>query len=210
MRVYTRNLPYYGFCSYIFPFFYQTEIIIDFEEEILVVIQEIVMATNRWRTRVLSIVQKIACFVVTMCVVGGVTLVAMESQRRGGPAREMGRGGIGRLVMIPLRKLDLSRSQLVQIRSVVKPNHSALRETLERVRVARKALYETMKNDWVDAQEIRMLAENLGVLEGETAVARAQLRGQVWQLLTHGQKAKAEALEDDWMRERQERRRGQR
>tara|TARA_Y100000588_G_scaffold375832_1_gene452692 strand:- start:207 stop:686 length:480 start_codon:yes stop_codon:yes gene_type:complete len=158
----------------------------------------------------LGIVQKIACFVVTMCVVGGVTLVAMESQRRGGPAREMGRGGIDRLVMIPLRKLDLSRSQLVQIRSVVKPSHSALRETLKRVRVTREALHETMKNDWVDAQEIRMLAENLGVLEGDAAVERAQLRGQVWQLLTPGQQAKAEALQDDWMRERREWRRGQR
>ena len=167
--------------------------------------------------------QKITCFVVTMCVLGGVTLVATESERRGGPGREMGRGGIDRLVMIPLRKLDLSSSQRAQIRNVVEPSHDVLRETHEQVRVAREVLNEVMKDDWVDVQEIRLLAENLGVLEGDAAVARAQLRGQVWQLLTPGQQAKAEALEaerisnredrrsaDDWMRERRERRRGQR
>ncbi len=142
--------------------------------------------------------------------------VSQPLEGRGRSGRMMcgpgGPGGMG----LPLGRLDLSEDQRAQVRNVMEQNQAALREAEGRVRAARGALSEAVNADVFNEGAIRAVANELGLAEGEAAIQRAYVRGQIWQLLTPDQQAaalEAQAEFDerrDHRRERMRERRGRR
>ena len=92
-----------------------------------------------------------------------------------------------------LRELDLTEEQRQEMHALAEPS---AKETFERVRQTRKALNEAVENG-EDEGAIRQYAYELGMAEGDAAVARAQTHAQMMQILTDEQVEKYEALKEE-------------
>ena len=127
-----------------------------------------------------------------------------EAQRRGGRG---GRGG-GRPAasLLPLRQLDLSTEQREQVRAAVAESRESRRDTARAIRRARRAMAEAVAADEVDEERIRSLAADLGRLEGDAAVGRANLRAALWRLLTPEQQTRAAEIRAERAARREEER----
>lgn len=117
-----------------------------------------------------------------------------EAQRwggSGGPGGRDGRGGRGEARLLPLRQLDLSDEQREQVREAVGESREAGRDTARAMRDARRSLAEAVTAQPVDEDRIRSLAADLGRLQGDAALGRANLHAALWGLLTPEQQARA-------------------
>ena len=153
---------------------------------------------------------KVAAAVAALLVVLLVAATVSEAQRRGGRG---GRGGLGggrpAATLLPLRQLDLSEEQREQVRAAVAESREAGRDTARALRDARRGIGEAVAAEAVDEERIRALAADLGRLQGDAAVGRANLRAALWLLLTPDQQARAAEIRAE-RAERQEERRERR
>ena len=157
-------------------------------------------ALRGWRGRVPAAV---AAFLVVLLVAASVS----EAQRRGGRG---GRGGLdgGRpaATLLPLRQLDLTEDQREQVRAAVAESREAGRDTARAIRDARRGIAEAVAAEAVDEERIRALAADLGRLEGDAAIGRANLRAALWGLLTPEQQARAAEIRTERAARQEERR----
>ncbi len=148
---------------------------------------------------------KVAAAVAALLVVLLVAAAVSEAQRRGGRGGRGGFGGGRPAAMLPLRQLDLSDEQREQIRAAVAESREARRDTARAIRGARRAMAEAVTAEAVDEGRIRSLAADLGRLEGDAAVGRANLRAALWRLLTPEQQARAAEIRAEREARREER-----
>ena len=144
----------------------------------------------------------------TTLVVTDTWAQAREPGVGGPPVGRMQRGG-GRAStgLLPgLRRLDLTDAQREQIRTLAQQHRDATREVGGQLMSAREALRDAVTAEVANEGAIRALASQLGTLEGDAAVVRAQLSAQVWQILTPDQQAQLRALQAQADERRQQRR----
>jgi Spy/CpxP family protein refolding chaperone len=118
-----------------------------------------------------------------------------EGGRRQGPGR-MQRGFDRGFEGLPLRELELTEAQQQDIRSIFEQNREAGRGAGDKLREARRALYEATVAESVDESAIRAAASALANAEAEAAISRARIYAQVWKVLTPEQQEKAKALRE--------------
>jgi protein CpxP len=146
-----------------------------------------------------SKVRMVVGLAVAALVVGtiaiGVTYAQQADQRRGvmmmgghgkmaGPLGAMRRG---------LAQLGLSDDQKQQIKGIVSGHKEALEGFAGQVRQARQALGDAVAND-ADEATIRLKSADLAKVQADFAVLGAELRKQVFAVLTPEQHTKAKAL----------------
>ena len=151
-----------------------------------------------------------------LALTAAMTLVATDTwaqlRRPGAGGSPFGRmqrgGGRGPTGMLPdLRQLDLTDAQREQIRTVAQQHRETTREEVgEQLMSAREALRDAVTAEVANEGAIRTLASQLGTMEGDVAVARAQLNAQLWQLLTPDQQAQLRELQAQAAERRQQRR----
>ncbi|HEX2445008.1 MAG TPA: Spy/CpxP family protein refolding chaperone [Vicinamibacterales bacterium] len=117
--------------------------------------------------------------------------------------------GFGGFDGLALRQLDLTDAQREQVRSIFEQNRDEMRAAGEKLRTARRGLYDATSAGTVDEAAIRTAAEALANAEAEAAINRARVHAQVWQILTPEQQAKAKELRQQREARRKERRQGQ-
>ena len=99
--------------------------------------------------------------------------------------------------MLPLPQLGLSETQKDQAHDVMQRHRGELDALGGKVQAARQAYQKAVQATPVDENAIRAAAEALAGVMGDLGVARAQVRAEVWALLTPGQQAKAKQIEAD-------------
>ncbi|MCY4026873.1 MAG: periplasmic heavy metal sensor [Acidobacteria bacterium] len=153
---------------------------------------------------------KVAAAVAALLVVLLVAASVSEAQRRGRGGRGGFGGGRPAAALLPLRQLELSEEQREQVRAAVAESREAGRDTARAIRDARRGIGEAVAAEAVDEERIRALAADLGRLQGDAAVGRANLRAALWRLLTPEQQARAAEIRAERavrQEERRERRR---
>src|ERR1044071_7209361 len=90
--------------------------------------------------------------------------------------------------------LDLSDSQVAQIRTILNQNRTAARPLFKQIHDERLALKQAVENGKTDTATLQPLANQLGQTVSQLAVMRAQVAGQIYPILTPAQRAKAEKL----------------
>ena len=114
--------------------------------------------------------------------------------RRGGPMRG-GPGGPAGAIDLPLGQLNLTAQQRDQVKSVIDSHQDEIKALADREMAAREALQKTIVADTVDDNAIRQKAADVAAVEADTAVMRAHVRAEVWQLLTPDQQTQAKTIE---------------
>jgi protein CpxP len=136
----------------------------------------------------------------------GAGLYAAQNQNTNPPpapfmGRHMGRGGpMGPMGFLgPMRwagrELGLTDAQKDQIRSILQSHRTELQAYGDRMRDARQALQAAIGADPIDDNAIRQASAGVAAVEADMAVARAHIRGEIWQVLTPDQQAKAKQLQ---------------
>jgi Spy/CpxP family protein refolding chaperone len=120
---------------------------------------------------------------------------AFAGRRGGGPGGPMrGRpGGPGAAIDLPLAQLNLTAQQRDQVKSIVDSHQDEMKALGDREMAAREALQQAITADTVDDNAIRQKSADLAAVEADTAVLRAHVRAEVWQLLTPDQQKQAKA-----------------
>lgn len=139
-----------------------------------------------------------------------VTPHVVAQQEAGQEGRRSGHGRMhrpfgGGFDGLPLRELDLTEAQRQEISSIHEQNCEAGRAVGDKLRDARRTLYEATTAESIDEPAIRAAANVLANAEAEAAISRARVHAQIWKVLTPEQQEKAKAL-----REERRERRGQR
>jgi protein CpxP len=153
---------------------------------------------------------RLVIFAALVLLVAG---VAAFAQGPGG-VRGRGPGGLGGPgIGVPLQALNLTEAQRKQVQQVTEQHREQTRTLIERLRTAQIARRQAVETLPVDESRIRAAMQDLAAIEADLAVEQAQLRSQLFSLLTPEQQAEAQKLRAAWesrMRERQLRiRRGQ-
>jgi len=92
--------------------------------------------------------------------------------------------------------LNLTDSQKEQVKAIFNGTAAVRDEGQGRMRSAREALYEAIKNNRGD-QEIEQLAAVIGALHGQGEAGKAKQRRRLYSLLTDEQKKKFETLHQE-------------
>ena len=79
------------------------------------------------------------------------------------------------------------------------------RDTFERLRERRQALYEAVDNG-ADEATIRQLAYDFGEAEGDAAVERSRMQKQMMEIFTPEQREQYQVLKEEQKQEMEERR----
>jgi Spy/CpxP family protein refolding chaperone len=112
---------------------------------------------------------------------------------RGGPGGPMGMlGPLGRMVMDRLNLTDAQRSQ---VKSVVQAHSADMKAVGARSFAAHQALEAAIDADAIDEATIRARSADVATIEADMAVMRAQIRAEVWQILTPDQQQQAKTLQ---------------
>jgi Spy/CpxP family protein refolding chaperone len=148
---------------------------------------------------------------VALALVGGLALAHAAAAQPGpfGPdghgRRGPGMKGEGRQGGMMLRGLDLTDAQRTQVRSVFEQHEAEIRALTEKVRTAHRAQHDAAAAVPFDEAQVRARAEEAAAAQTELAVLRARIHGEVFQLLTPEQRAKAQQLRADREKRMQER-----
>ncbi|MDE3155683.1 MAG: periplasmic heavy metal sensor [Acidobacteriota bacterium] len=155
--------------------------------------------TRTWRTAV-----------VAAAALGLIGLVSVAwAQGPGGPGwgRRMGPAmGMMPGVMLPLRAANLTDAQRTQVRTLMEQYRTTWGPQLG---PALKAVADAIKASPVDEGAIRARCADLAAVQANAAVAAAQLRAQIFALLTPAQQQQvlqAEAQMEQRMEQRRQRR----
>jgi protein CpxP len=109
----------------------------------------------------------------------------------------------GSLPMIAVR-LDLTDAQREQMRAVLESHRDEMKVLDDRSRAAHQALGAIVVSEVVDEATIRARSADVADVDADTAVGRARIHAEIWQILTPDQQAQAKRLQSDIAR-RQER-----
>ncbi len=108
----------------------------------------------------------------------------------GGPGMRRGAGGPGMM----LRQLDLTEAQRAQVKSIMDAHKTEVEGIGTKMREARKGLQAAMETIPVNEEAIREATAALAAVQAEANVHRANVRAEVFSILTDEQKAKAAQL----------------
>jgi len=152
---------------------------------------------------------------IAAALLGGAAIVvnAQQPGPLGSEARMHGRGtgghgGAGRGLQMHLRGLDLTDTQRTQVEGIMDANKAAFEEVGRRMGAARQELRKAIGASPVDEAAIRAASAGVAAVEADAAVLRAQVRTQIFGLLSAEQLQKATELEarrEARSKERQER-----
>lgn len=92
--------------------------------------------------------------------------------------------------------LDLSDSQVTQIRSILQQRMQNNRSLMQQARQARQALIQAVESGKTDTATLKPLADQVGQTASQLALARAQTFGEIYNILTPAQREKANKLHD--------------
>jgi Spy/CpxP family protein refolding chaperone len=126
--------------------------------------------------------------------------------RRGGPGRGGPMGMLGPLGPMVMGRLNLTDAQREQVRSVVQAHRDEIKAVGDRAFEAHRALEAVISADTVDESAIRARSADVATVEADMAVMRAQIRAEVWQLLTPEQQQQAKTLQAEIEQRRSTRR----
>jgi protein CpxP len=107
-----------------------------------------------------------------------------------------------------VRQLDLTDAQRGQIRGVLQNHRTGITALADKAFAARRALRDAVTADVVDESAIRDRSAALAAVHSELAVAAANIRAEVFQILTPEQRAKAADMRselDERVQQRRER-----
>jgi len=136
--------------------------------------------------------------------------------RRGGPGGFRGPGGPGRmgpLAQMGLRQLNLTEAQQGQVRGILESHQEEQRGLGEQAAALRHALDAAITSGTFDEATVRTTSADLGRVETELAVLRAQIHAEIFQTLTTEQQSQLAAMQaerhargqDRWERMQQRR-----
>ena len=127
-----------------------------------------------------------------------------EDPRMGGRGMQ-GPGGRGvERMMRMVRELDLTPEQRTKVRGLMQAARPKMDETRGQIRVLNQKLREADPNAKGYDTLVASTAKRVGELSAQRVQQRAQLQRQVWQVLTPGQRAKAEARRAEAKKRRDE------
>ena len=107
------------------------------------------------------------------------------------PAIAAGGGpGSDRMVDRMASKLNLSDSQVQQVKAIFAAHSDQMTAQFQALRTARQALLQATQQSPVDEGAIRSAAQTLAQAEGDAAVLRAQVHAQILGLLSPDQQQK--------------------
>ena len=110
----------------------------------------------------------------------------------GGPGGPMSMlGG----ALLPLPMLNLSDAQLDQVKDVMTRHRPEMEAAAKKVQAARQAQQAAVTAVPFDEGAIRAAADATGAAAADAAVLRAQVRSEIWPLLTPEQQARAKTIE---------------
>ena len=92
------------------------------------------------------------------------------------------------------RALDLSDAQQLQIRGVLKTHADEILALVKSGMTARRALHDAILAQPTDEANIRVLAQQVGVVHGDGALLFARIRTEIWPILTPDQQQKFAAF----------------
>ena len=130
---------------------------------------------------------------VSSLALGGMTLANADSEYYGKgehKGKYCQKGRIERMA----EKLDLSESQLKQVREIqekYRPEKQALRD---KMKSSRQQLREVMQVENIDQAKVRKLAQQLGDLKAEKIVLRSQIRSEMNKVLSKEQREKMKGM----------------
>ena len=110
----------------------------------------------------------------------------------GGPGGPMGMMG-GPLLPLPM--LNLSDTQLDQVKDVMARHRPEMEAASKKMQAARQAQQKAVTATPFDEGAIRAAADATGAAASDAAVLRARVRSEIWTLLTPEQQTKATAVE---------------
>lgn len=151
---------------------------------------------------------KVLGFAIVAAVVAPLALISASFAQPGGRhrgGRNFGPGaGMGPFAGLRmLRELDLSDTQRQQVKDVLeKARETGVQKQLME---ARKALQDAVESPSVDESNIRNLADQVGVAEGNAAIERAQIHQEILQILTDEQRQELEKLKAEAKQRMEER-----
>lgn len=111
------------------------------------------------------------------------------SGRPGGPMGMMGGP------LLPLPMLNLSDTQLDQVKDVMARHRPEMEAASKKMQAARQAQQKAVTAVPFDEGAVRAAADASGAAASDAAVLRARVRSEIWTLLTPEQQTKATALE---------------
>jgi protein CpxP len=114
---------------------------------------------------------------------------------RGGPGGGGAMGMLGPLGPMVMERLNLTDAQRAQIKSVAEAHKTDLKAVGDRAFAAHQALDAVIQADTVDESAIRARSADVAVVDADMAVMRAQIRAEVWQILTPDQQTQARTLQ---------------
>lgn len=114
--------------------------------------------------------------------------------RPGGPGMGMGPMGMGP-GGLPLGQLDLSESQLQQVREIAQKYQPELREAMGKVADAREAQRKAIETVPVNEGLVRAVTETLNNAELEVALIQAHVYNHTYSILTAEQQTKLKELQ---------------
>jgi protein CpxP len=113
----------------------------------------------------------------------------------GGPGRGGPMGMLGPLGPMIMGRLNLTEAQRAQVKSVMQAHSTDLKAVGDRAFAAHQALEAVISADTVDESAIRTRSADVATVEADLAVMRAQIRAEVWQILTPDQQQQAKTLQ---------------
>jgi protein CpxP len=113
----------------------------------------------------------------------------------GGPGRGGPLGMMGVLNPMLMDRLNLTDAQRDQVKSVLQAHSTDFKAVGDRAFAAHRALEAVIGADTVDESAIRARSADVATVEADMAVMRAQIRAEVWQLLTPDQQQQAKTLQ---------------
>jgi Spy/CpxP family protein refolding chaperone len=119
---------------------------------------------------------------------------------RGGPGRLGWRGGLmgpgaPALMDLALGRLNLSDAQKDQVKAIMQSHQEELKALGDRAMAAHDALEAAVTADAPDEATIRAKSSEVAAVDADTAVARARIRVEIFQILTAEQQAQAKQMQ---------------
>ncbi|HEY3380958.1 MAG TPA: Spy/CpxP family protein refolding chaperone [Vicinamibacterales bacterium] len=141
-----------------------------------------------------------AGFILAALFVAGTAADVSYAQQQG-PQREerkgagmMMRGGPGRALRLGLRQLGLSDTQKQQVKAILQGHKADFKGFADRLVTARRTLGDAIAVDPINEAAIREKSADLAKVQADLAVFRAQVRKEVFGVLTPDQQQKAKDM----------------
>jgi protein CpxP len=167
--------------------------------------------------RVKRLALGIGASVVALSLAGGVYVSAQNDPgpragagRFGGPGFGPGRGrggpgGPGGILGPGFQRLDLTDAQKSRMKEILDSHRDEMRAIGERAMAARQALETATASDSFDEATVRTKASELAAIDADTAVMRARVYNEVYQILTPDQQKQLKDLRTQMQQRRQDR-----